>query len=190
MKNSFLILFIILFSSCKDVAENGVQKSKNPEINAIKNHAIRTGIEKVGKDTILAWKEYVSVADDLQKFIAISANEALNNALQLAELVKQMKDSIRPLELINPSFRTRVNVLENETLRLKDMTFISSITSKEVHLQVDKILEAFSATNSKINVVYSQLEVEKEINNNIPTNTIKPTNNPNSKKNLIKEKFK
>ncbi len=190
MKNSFLILFIVLFSSCRDAAVNRAQKSINPEINTVKKHAIETGIEKIGKDTIHAWKEYVSVADDLQKFIAISANEALNNALQLADLVKQMKDSIRPLDLINPSFRTRVNVLENEALRLKDMTFISSITSKEVHLQVDKILEAFSATNSKINVVYSQLEVEKEINNTSPINTIKKTNNSKPKKNSIKEKIK
>jgi uncharacterized membrane protein len=74
-----------------------------------------------------------------------------------------MKDSIRPKELINSSFRTRVNVLENEALRLKDMTFINAVTSKEINLQVDKIMAAFSATNSKINTVYSQLEVEKEI---------------------------
>jgi hypothetical protein len=61
------------------------------------------------------------------------------------------------------SFRTRVNVLENETLRLKDMTFIPAITANEVNTQVDKILAAFSATNSKINTVYSQLEVEQDI---------------------------
>ena len=190
MKNSFLILFIILFSSCRDAPVNRVQKSKNPEINTIKKHVIKTGLEKSGKDTINSWKEYVFVADDLKKFTSISANEALNNALQLANLVKQMKDSIRPVDLINLSFRTRVNVLENETLRLKDMTFISSITAKEVHQQVDKILEAFSATNSKINVVYSQLEVEKEINGESPINTIKKTDISNPKKNSIKEKIK
>lgn len=163
MRNSFLILFIILFSSCGDAPVNRVQKNKKPEINTVKKHAIKSGLEKSAKDTIDSWKEYISVADDLKKFTSISANEALNNALQLARLIKQMKDSIRPLDLINPSFRTRINVLENEALRLKDMTFISSISSKEVHQQVDKIMAAFSATNSKINTVYSQLEVEKEI---------------------------
>lgn len=61
------------------------------------------------------------------------------------------------------SFRTRVNVLENETLRLKDMTFIPAITANDVNTQVDKILAAFSATNSKINTIYSQLEVEQDI---------------------------
>ena len=163
MRNSFLILFIIFFSSCGDSNVKRVQKSKKPEINTVKKHAIKSGLEKSTKVTIDSWKEYVSVANDLKKFRSISPNEALNNALQLASLIKQMKDSIRPVDLINPSFRTRVNVLENEALRLKDMTFISSITAKEVNQQVDKIMDAFSATNSKINTVYSQLEVEKEI---------------------------
>jgi len=89
----------------------------------------------------------------------------LNNAIQLSEVVKFLKDSIRPTELLNLSFRTRVNVLENEALRLKDMTFITAITAKEVNVQVDKIIAAFSATNSKINTIYSQLEVEKDIDN-------------------------
>lgn len=163
MRNSFLILFSILFYSCGDAPVNQVQKNKKPEINTVKKHPIKTTVEKSGKDSVYSWKEYISVADNLKKFTSISANEALNNALQLASLVKKMKDSIRPIDLINPSFRTRINVLENETLRLKDMTFISSITAKEVHQQVANIMAAFSATNSKINTVYSQLEVEKEI---------------------------
>lgn len=78
-----------------------------------------------------------------------------------------MKDSIRPEELINLPFRTRINVLDNEALRLKDMTFIPAITANEVTAQVEKIIAAFSATNSKINTVYTQLEVEKDLKNNL-----------------------
>jgi len=154
---------LILVLSCKDSVVKRVQKSKTPEKNTVKKHPVTSSLAKSAQDTIDSWKEYVSVADNLKKLTSTSANEALNNALQLASLVKKMKDSIRPLDLINASFRTRVNVLENETLRLKDMTFISSISAKEVHEQVAKIMAAFSATNSKINTVYSQLEVEKEI---------------------------
>ena len=163
MKKIFLILFTILFYSCGDATVNQGLSVNKPEINTVKKHTIKSDLDKISQKNILNWKEYRSVADNIKKFSSISANEALNNAIQLANLVKLMKDSIRPKDLINPSFRTRVNVLENEALRLKDMTFISSITSKEVNQQVDKIMAAFSATNSKINTVYSQLEVEKEI---------------------------
>ena len=170
MKKLFLILLTILFSSCGDATVNQDQHVKKHGINSVKKHEIKSILDKNSRKNILNWKEYESVADNLKKFSSISPNEALNNALQLANLVKLMKDSIRPKDLINDSFRTRVNVLENEALRLKDMTFINSISSKEVNQQVDKIMAAFSATISKINTVYSQLEVEKEIQINSKIN--------------------
>jgi ABC-type ATPase with predicted acetyltransferase domain len=163
MKKIFTLLFIVLFSNCKDTSVKATQHIKRPELSSVKQHVINASLEKNAQENIISWHEYVSVSENLKEFLSISASEALNNALQLANLIKQMKDSIRPKELINSSFRTRVNVLENEALRLKDMTFINAVTSKEINLQVDKIMAAFSATNSKINTVYSQLEVEKEI---------------------------
>ena len=166
MKNSFLILLLTLLVSCINAEKKDVQIRKRTEINSIQKHVVKTRLEQNTLQTINAWKEYTTVDDHLKKFTAISANEALNNAIQLTKSVKLMKDSIRPKELVNPSFRARINVLENEALRLKDMTFIPAITANEINLQVDKIMEAFSATNSKINTIYSQLEVEKEIETN------------------------
>jgi len=133
-------------------------------MSVVTKHSSVNSLEKNTKEKIQNWKEYQSVSDNLKKFSFISAKEALNNALKLAELVKQLKDSIRPKELLTLSFRTRVNVLENETLRLKDMTFISAIKETEVNTQVEKILAAFSATNSKINAVFNQLEINNKIN--------------------------
>ncbi|MDG1529447.1 MAG: hypothetical protein P8I51_00260 [Polaribacter sp.] len=132
-------------------------------MNIVQKHDVPLNLEKQSINKIENWNEYQSVTENLELFSSISPSEALNNAIKLSEVVKFLKDSIRPKELINLSFRTRVNVLENETLRLKDMTFIPAITANEVNTQVDKILAAFSATNSKINTVYSQLEVEQDI---------------------------
>ena len=164
MKSHYYILLLLVLFSCKDTVlnqEKSVQKSTK---GVVINHSKFVDLESVSTSNISNWKEYHSVSDHLKIFYSISASEALNNALQLANLVKKMKDSIRPKDLINPSFKTRVNVLENEALRLKDMTLLlNAVKSKEVNQQVDKILQAFSATNSKINTVYSQLEVEKEI---------------------------
>lgn len=162
MRYYFILLFI-LFLSCKNnttIQEPEIQKSDK---NIVQKHEAALLLETISNKKVVNWKEYQQVSNSLKQFSAISANEALNNAIQLTEVVKFLKDSIRPKELLNPSFRTRVNVLENEVLRLKDMTFISAITANEVNTQVDKIIDAFSATNSKINTIYSQLEVEKEI---------------------------
>ena len=171
MRNTFVLLLLIALISCKKSEKKEVQRKEKPEINRLQKHTIKTALEQSSKQTIDAWKEYTIVEENLKKFTSISANEALNNAIQLTKSVKKMKDSIRPKELINPSFRTRINVLENEALRLKDMTLIPAITASEINQQVDKIMEAFSAANSKINTVYSQLNVEKEIQNSTKKRT-------------------
>tara|TARA_R110001583_G_scaffold71349_1_gene201140 strand:+ start:561 stop:1136 length:576 start_codon:yes stop_codon:yes gene_type:complete len=160
---TFYFLFILIFLSCKNNSAIKEPKIKKSEMNIVQKHISALELEKNSKQEISNWKEYLEVEDNLKQFSSISASEALNNALKLSEAVKFLKDSIRPKELLNLPFRTRVNVLENETLRLKDMTFIPAITADEVNTQVNKIIAAFSATNSKINTIYSQLEVEKNI---------------------------
>lgn len=143
-------------------------KLKSP-LSSVQKHAITVSIDRIAKKEITAWKEYNTLDSLLKRFSAISANEALDNALELTDLVKKLKDSIRPKALASPAFKTRIHVLENETLRLKDMTYISAITANEVNHQVTKIVEAFAATNSKINTVYSQIELEKKIHSTIIT---------------------
>lgn len=162
MRNVF-ILFFLVFYSCNNSSDKQEAKAQKSDMNIIQKHDAVLGLEKTSKIKIENWKEYHSVTNSLSQFSSISPNEALNNAIKLSETIQFLKDSIRPKELINLSFKTRVNVLENEALRLKDMTHISAITAKEVNTQVDKILAAFSATNSKINTIYSQIEVEQEI---------------------------
>jgi len=167
MRKSIVLLLLLVVFSCKKEEKQVVFTKLKPQLSVVQKHAIHVSIESVSKKEIATWKEYSSLDSFLKQFAAISANEALNNALELADLVKNMKDSIRPKALINPAFRTRIHVLENETLRLKDMTYISAITANEVNSQVTKIVEAFAATNSKINTVYSQMELEKKIHNTL-----------------------
>lgn len=163
MKYLFLILLITLTIGCKksNSKENAI--IQNTDKKEVVKHEAILKLSILSKEKITPWKEYKNVKENIIKFENISASEALNNALHIAKVIKQLKDSIRPKALLTPSFRTRVNVLENEALRLKDMTFISAITNSEVNKQVEKILQAFSATNSKINTVYAQLSVETEI---------------------------
>ena len=162
MRN-FVILFFLVFLACNSNNANQETKVQKSDMNIVQKHDVVLNLEKLSINKIENWNEYQSVTENLAQFSSISPSEALNNAIKLSEVVKFLKDSIRPKELINLSFRTRVNVLENETLRLKDMTFIPAITANEVNTQVDKILAAFSATNSKINTIFSQLEVEQDI---------------------------
>ena len=170
---SLLYILILIFWSCQNGTSIKEPKVKKSEMNLIKKHPSALALELSSKNKITSWEEYQRVTNSLHRFSSISASEALNNALKLSEEIKFLKDSIRPKELLNSSFRTRINVLENEALRLKDMTFIPAISANEVHTQINKIIDAFSATNSKINTTYSQLQVELDINNNQPKTTLK-----------------
>lgn len=162
MRNYFILVFLV-FLSCNSNNVKQEAKIQKSDMNIVQKHNAPLILENLSKEKVAKWNEYHKVTDNLKLFSSISANEALNNAIKLSEDVKFLKDSIRPKALLNLSFRTRINVLENETLRLKDMTFITAITADDVNKQVDKIIAAFSATNSKINTIYSQLKVEEDI---------------------------
>ncbi|PHN99967.1 hypothetical protein CSC82_31270 [Rhodobacteraceae bacterium 4F10] len=115
-------------------------------------------------DKIKPWKEYFIVEDFLQELQNTTPTEALNNALELKTLTKQFKDSLNIESLKTPAFKARINVFENETLRLADMTFIPSISANQVNSQVEKIMMLFSSVNDKINTVYTKKKFDSEIN--------------------------
>ena len=109
------------------------------------------------------WEELNALNVFLERFKNTTPNEVLSNALELKELVQNLKDSIKPVVFNTPSFNTRVNILNNEVLRLADMTFIPAIKAKEVSIQTDKTLKAFSAINAKINAILSKKRFEEEL---------------------------
>jgi len=163
MKKYFLFILFPLFFSCQKEKDQKKQNAPKPELHIVQKHETIIGLEKEAKKGIAQWNEHEALSLFLKKFSSISANEAINNAVELAKLVTALKNNIKPKELETPSFKARVHVLENEVLRLKDMGLITAITAKEVNIEVEKIITAFTATNSKINTVYSQIELNKEI---------------------------
>lgn len=127
----------------------------------------------MAKQALSKWKEYNDVDEFIHKFYEISVSEALNNAQELTDLVKLMKDTIRVEKLEKPSVIARFNVLHNETLRLADIATISTITEREVKEEVTKILEIYAALNSKINTIYKVEDIQNslEVDTEIPLET-------------------
>lgn len=161
-KLSFL-LFILVLISCGSDKKDEQKTQEKPETSKVYKHKDFSKLTSLSKKEMGDWKEYNSLKDFIQKFKAISPNEALSNALELKSLVKNLKDSIRPKELKIPEFKARLNVLENESLRLADMTYISAITSTEVNNQVSKFLLIYSSTNAKINSIYRRILFENNV---------------------------
>jgi hypothetical protein len=168
MKYLFSLLLIILFLnlSCNRT-KTAQETSKN--IDSLKisvDHIVSTIGEILipkAKKVVSEWKEYKDVDDFMLKYYSISTTEALDNAKELSDLVQLMKDSVRIEKLKGLNVTARFNVLHNEALRLADMATISSISNEEVKEEVFKIVEVYSAVNSKINTIYKAEELQNSL---------------------------
>ena len=99
MKYLFLILLITLTIGCKksNSKENAI--IQNTDKKEVVKHEAILKLSTLSKEKITPWKEYKNVKENIIKFENISASEALNNALHIAKVIKQLKDSIRPKAL-------------------------------------------------------------------------------------------
>ena len=159
------MVFVILFSCDKKKAAVGVVQKQEIKslLSVIKNYNVAEKVNPLFVKEIEDWEELKAVDTFLSRFKKASPNEILSNALELKELVQSLKDGIKPPLFENASFNTRVNILQNETLRLSDMTFIPAIKAEEVTMQTDKIMNAFSAVNSKVNSILLKKGFEDDI---------------------------
>lgn len=169
---SILGVFLLLLASCNNTQKINKTidvKDSIEDSNRIINTVNVTLISSAKKD-LDDWQEYTNLDDFFIKYYNISHYEALENAKELSGLVKNLKDSLRIDKLNKKNVVARINVLENEALRLADMATIPSITNNEVKIEVDKIVELFDALNSKINTIYRAEELQKslEIDTEIP----------------------
>ena len=188
--NSFLIIILVFSFSCNKSpkVEEGaaiIDTIIVEDTDRIINNTSETLIPEA-KRNLKDWQEYQKLDQFMLKYYNVSNLEALNNAKELSGLVKNMIDTIRVEKLTALNVVARFNVLHNETLRLADMATIPSITKDEVKEEVKKIIDLYSAVNSKINTIYNvenlqtTLEVDTEV----------PVDDSNELKNKLESKRK
>ncbi|CAM1334633.1 hypothetical protein [Tenacibaculum aestuariivivum] len=158
-----LISFLLLISSCKKEDKKNNTPIQKTGMDIPVTYAKPAQLDNTSSKEIKKWKEYFIVADFITQLENTTPTEALNNALELKTLTKQLKDSLNIKTLQTPAFKARINVFENEVLRLADITYISSITSKEVNNHIKKIHLLFGGINTKINTVYAKKRFDKAI---------------------------
>lgn len=164
MKYYFSIIILLFLFSCDAKQEQSSQvEDTTPLLSVVKEYPSAKKIRPTFDEDVKDWKELKAVDDFLERFRKVSANEVLSNALELKGLVKNLKDSVKPDLFNTRAFNARVNIFYNETLRLTDMINIPAISADEVQQQTEKIINAFSAINAKVNTVLSKKRFEDEI---------------------------
>lgn len=182
LKYSLIFFFILFFGGCTKKKEQPKNEITKPKMSVAKAHNKPKPLNKIALQELKDWTYYNAINNFIKRFENISPDETLSNALELKDLVKDLKENI-VIEALNTSaFRARLNVLENEVLRLADMTYIPAISANEVNAQVDKIILVFGSLNAKINTVYDNKRFNNEIDldsffkldsNEVDTNKIK-----------------
>lgn len=150
--------------SCQNKKATQNTVVERSELSVAQKHEKINDLTPKSQKKIDDWLEYESLKNFLDRFNSISPNEALNNSKELNDLVKSLRDSVTPKFLESDAFKARVNLLLNESMRLYDMSSISSIKATEVNAQVEKLLLAFSSINSKINTIVKQADLDNEVN--------------------------
>ncbi len=167
MKNLVLITFILsLIFSCNFKQEvnidNNVKQKQDTTLLSVKTIK-PIPLNSQAKKIVSEWNEYQNIQEFIPNFYKTDTKQALFDSQRILELSKQLKDSIRIDKFNIPSFRARLHVLYNESLRLADMDSIKSITQNEVVSQTKNIVQAFDAINSKINMLVSQENLEENL---------------------------
>ncbi len=171
MKYFLYPLFFVFFAvSCKKKTTKTTEKEViRPEMSIVVNHKKPTPLQAEAKEKLKEWKDYNEFIIFLKRFENISPNEALSNATEIKTLIKKLKRNLQNKKTIilegfdSDAFKARVDVLENEILRLYDMSLIPSITAKEVNFTVDKIYLIFGSLNAKINTMFKLKHYNEEI---------------------------
>jgi len=162
-KYFFLFLMVALLGchSEQKLKNNQSIKLKQQEINLKINQPLKLTPE--ASTLIKNWKEYQNFKTFFNQFRMPTPSEALNNAKELNTLAQQLKDSIRNKLLDNVPFKARLDVLQNETMRLQDMVNIPNLKAPDIKAQINKILAAFNATNAKLNNLVVQKQIESDL---------------------------
>lgn len=164
LKKVCFLFLTYLIVGCNQQQQNSNDTLPKTDMGKVTSHdkiaEVSNSIQKEIKD----WKSYKELNEFIKEFKKTSATEALNNALELKRLTKQLKDSSKIDIMQIPAFKARINVFENEVLRLADMSYISSISANEVNNQVAKTLQLYGSINTKINTIYLKKRFDNEIN--------------------------
>jgi hypothetical protein len=160
------LLITVLLTSCKPET-NGVDETEGTLEVAQDEDATISSIgitlSTKSKQETDVWMTYQMVQSKINGYYSVTKSQALQNARELADLVKNASDSIKIKKLDRPDIKIRFNVLSNHALRLDDMSTINKISDDEVMNEVTSILNAFSAINEKINVIYKIEQYEEEL---------------------------
>lgn len=168
MQRILIIFFLSSFFlfSCKESVNDETKFESLKKQDTIRQYftvKISEPLLPEAKEFVKGWGEYQNLNKFLKQHASSNAEETMFNAKELSRLASEMKDSIRIEALKTPAYQIRLNVLQNEALRLKDMSELPNLPEQTIIDEYKKIYAAFSAFNSKLNNNLKQDKLNNEL---------------------------
>ncbi len=163
-----LAIILLLVTSCKKAPSERQNKILEKDAMLVSHSYNFKEIIPAYEQEIKDWQEYFTLKDYLEQWKAITPKEALDNALELNSLTKNAKDSIPIGPLKTPTFKARINVFQNEVLKLVDLTYLSAKSANNTTKQMATIFQTFSNMNLKINAIFDK----QNINNTVKIDSV------------------
>jgi hypothetical protein len=165
LKILFFFILLISFACKKSETDENKTISEKVKDTVLKNYTlhITEPLRPKAMELTKEWKEYQKVDKFLQNNHQKNAEETLLNADELARLTQELKDSIRIETFNTPDYKIRLNVINNEALRLKDMSSIPNLSENEVLNEYEKVFKAFTALNSKLNNRVTKEKINEDL---------------------------
>lgn len=163
---------MLCLSSCRMNQEKtpqdvSVEEAVQDVFTEQNTYSFEEELTDVSKEKIKDWVGYFKLTNFLkEQYGRVSPQTALEMSEELQGIVGKIRDSLKINELKTHGFDARLNVLNSEVLRLKDMSEITSIKAEEVRQQIEKIIAVYHAINSKINAIYARELFDEEVNFN------------------------
>lgn len=155
MIKQLIFIGVILLCSCNQKTNSLDNKEKKDTTSVVKKSYTKTVfLSENARKEIVDLKYFDEFEKILDRFYHSNPEEIKLNTTDLNEVLVRLKDSITIEKINRPDVKARFNILYNESLRLLDMSSISTISQVEINHKVENIIDAYESIITKINQVY------------------------------------
>lgn len=159
----FIGITIFLIGCGKTKKENETTSIEQVTETIHKTYTKSAFLNESATKELTVVKHFAEFESKMNLFYKLPPEEAKLNAKELSDLIIKLKDSINIQKIDRPDVKARFNILNNEVLRLYDMSTISTISKEEVVSKIENIIYAYESIILKINQVYLMNENEESV---------------------------
>jgi len=155
IKKFVLVAISIFLIGCKkNVNETQLEAASTKNDSLTKTYSQSVYLTDIARKEIKEWSQYEEFENIISQYYNTTPSKAMLLSKDLSDIIVRIKDSIKIDKINRPDVTARFNILNNEALRLNDMSTINTITTEETIEKIENIVYAYESIISKINQVY------------------------------------